>query len=150
MAAKRKTPAPPVKRKVGRPSKYTPELAAEIVERLASESLERICEDPRMPTRQTVYNWQDDPKRAQFLTDCARARKRQAASDEAKVLSVAAKCEAGHLNPKAAAVVISAYQWHAKVIDPAKYGDRTQIAATDAEGNAAGFFFGVIGAKSHE
>jgi hypothetical protein len=78
------------------------------------------------------------------LADCARARKRQAAAAEEKVREIAEKCEAGEIDPKAAGVAISAHQWRAKVIDPKQYGDRIQNAITDADGNAAGFVFGVI------
>lgn len=42
----------------GRPSIYTPELAAEILSRLASgESMNSICRDDHMPSRQCVYEW---------------------------------------------------------------------------------------------
>ena len=128
----------------GRPSSYTPEIADEIVERLESESLQQICQDERFPSRQTVYAWQNT--HPQFLTDCARARKLQAAGAEEKVRAIAEKCEAGEIDPKAAGVAISAHQWRAKVIDPKQYGDRIQNAITDADGNAAGFIFGIIGA----
>jgi hypothetical protein len=121
---------------------FTPEIASEIIERLGSESLEKICKDSHLPSRQTIYNWQD--ANPSFLADCARARKRQAAAAEEKVREIAEKCEAGEIDPKAAGVAISAHQWRAKVIDPKQYGDRIQNAITDADGNAAGFVFGVI------
>ena len=130
----------------GRPSSYTPEIAEIILQRLESESLEQICSDPDLPSRWSIYRWQD--AHAQFATDCARARKRQAAACEEKVRAIAEKCEAGEINPKAAGVAISAHQWRAKVIDPKQYGDRIQNAITDADGNAAGFIFGIIGASA--
>ena len=60
-------------KRTGRPSKYTPELAAEIFERIGrGEPLLQICNDERMPERRTVYDWlaRDDSLSAQF----ARAR----------------------------------------------------------------------------
>lgn len=43
---------------MGRPSAYTPELAAEICERLAAgESLRAICRDDHMPSDFAVRNW---------------------------------------------------------------------------------------------
>lgn len=46
------------KKKTGRPSKYTPELAAEMCERLSNgEPLRQICRDDRMPEWRTVYDW---------------------------------------------------------------------------------------------
>lgn len=46
----------PAKR--GRPSKFTPEIADEICERLANgEPLAKICRDEHMPTRVAVHDW---------------------------------------------------------------------------------------------
>ena len=46
------------KKKTGRPSKYTPELAAEMCDRLSNgEPLRQICRDDRMPEWRTVYDW---------------------------------------------------------------------------------------------
>lgn len=43
---------------MGRPSAYTPELAAEICERLAEgESLRAICRDDHMPSTSMVMRW---------------------------------------------------------------------------------------------
>lgn len=46
------------KKKIGRPSKYTPELAKEICERLSDgEPLRQICRDDHMPAWQKIYEW---------------------------------------------------------------------------------------------
>ena len=60
-------------KKTGRPSRYTPELAQEICDRISKgEPLLQICKDDRMPERRTVYDWLEriDGLSAQF----ARAR----------------------------------------------------------------------------
>jgi hypothetical protein len=45
-------------KKIGRPSKHTPELAAEICERLGSgEAMRQICRDEHMPHWTKVYEW---------------------------------------------------------------------------------------------
>jgi hypothetical protein len=45
-------------KKIGRPSKYTPELAAEICERLSDgEPLRQICRDNHMPAWTAIYAW---------------------------------------------------------------------------------------------
>ena len=50
-------PEPP-KKKTGRPSKYTPEIAQEMCNRLANgEPLRQICRDEGFPAWQTVYDW---------------------------------------------------------------------------------------------
>lgn len=60
-------------KKLGRPTKFTPELATEICERIAEgEPLRAICRDEHMPYWRTVYDWlvvHDD-----FNTRFARAR----------------------------------------------------------------------------
>lgn len=45
-------------KKIGRPSKYTQELAAEVCERLSNgEPLRQICRDEHMPAWTAIYNW---------------------------------------------------------------------------------------------
>jgi hypothetical protein len=52
------SPQAPPKPKMGRPSKYTPELAQEICERLANgEPLRQICRDDHMPSWVAIYDW---------------------------------------------------------------------------------------------
>jgi len=60
-------------KKMGRPSKYTPELAAEICERLSNgEPLRQICRDEHMPAWTAVYAW--SAKDAELSERIARAR----------------------------------------------------------------------------
>ena len=45
-------------KRTGRPTKYTPELAAEICERIGKgETLRQICRDEHMPHWTNVYEW---------------------------------------------------------------------------------------------
>ena len=45
-------------KKIGRPTKRTPEVVKEICDRLsAGEPMRAICRDPRMPGWDTVYDW---------------------------------------------------------------------------------------------
>lgn len=45
-------------KKTGRPSKYTPEIAVEICERLSDgEPLRQICRDEHMPAWTSIYSW---------------------------------------------------------------------------------------------
>ena len=47
--------------KIGRPSSYTEEVAAKIVERLScGEPMKKICRDEDMPSYWTVLKWQRD------------------------------------------------------------------------------------------
>ncbi|NBW23187.1 MAG: DNA-binding protein, partial [Caulobacteraceae bacterium] len=69
--------AKPAPRKTGRPSKYTEELANEILTRIANgESMVKILKDPGMPTQTCVYEWLQ--KMPSFAEKYARAREDQA------------------------------------------------------------------------
>lgn len=57
---------------MGRPPIYTPELAAEVLERLTKRSLVSVCEDEGMPSSTTVMKWLSDPSLT-FAADYARA-----------------------------------------------------------------------------
>lgn len=73
---------------MGRPSLYTDEVAAAILERLADgESLRSICADDDLPNKSTVFRWLDahDGFRDQY----ARAREMQADVLFDEILSIA-------------------------------------------------------------
>lgn len=54
----KKPKAVKVRKKMGRPSKYSDQLADEICNRMAEgESLLKICKDEHMPTRASIHNW---------------------------------------------------------------------------------------------
>jgi len=58
---------------MGRPSKYTPEIIAEICERLSNgEPLAAICRDPHIPDQSTVWDWSKE--REDVSQAIARAR----------------------------------------------------------------------------
>ena len=63
-----------MKRPPGRQSKFTEELADEIVERVsAGEPLAQICRDAHMPCLRAVYDWMD--AHPDFAARIARARR---------------------------------------------------------------------------
>lgn len=75
-------------KKTGRPSKYTPELAAEICERLSNgEPLRQICRDEHMPAWQKIYEWM--AKDANLSGAIAQARKigYEAIAEEALIIA---------------------------------------------------------------
>ncbi len=72
----------------GRPSKKTPELCAEIVERIAKgEPLAAICRDEHMPSVMAVWRWEEDD--ADFSLAIARARDAGADAIAADALAIA-------------------------------------------------------------
>lgn len=66
----------PLKRAGRKPWEYDEEIAAEVCDRLSQgESLRSICEDPRLPSHQTIYKWA--AVQPTFRTAYARAREAQ-------------------------------------------------------------------------
>jgi hypothetical protein len=106
-------------------SRKTPEVMDEIVKRISEgESMRSVCRDKRMPSIWAVMDWQkDDPD---FSHRCARARELQAEVMDEKILSVAERVENGEMDPHAARVVLSAYQWRAAKLAPKKYGEKIE------------------------
>ena len=106
---------------VGRPSKYSQQVADEIVERmLGGEHIVQICNDEKMPGRSTVYRWMDDYP--DFGTRIARAREGLADFLAWKILQMAEKSTNETAN--ADRVKLAAWQWHAARLAPKKYSEK--------------------------
>ena len=84
-----------VHKKTGRPSKYAPEVATEICQRLSNgEPLRQICRSENMPAWRTIYDWQykDDTAGARSVgLSAAIARAREigydAIADDALIIA---------------------------------------------------------------
>ena len=89
--AKRKAKAKPkARRGRGRPTRYTPEVAADICTRLAGgESLRAICRDGAMPSFSAVINWLFDGEHDEFVAQYTRAREAQAEVWADEIVSIA-------------------------------------------------------------
>jgi hypothetical protein len=128
-------------KKIGRPSKYTPELAAEICSRLSDgEPLRQICRDTHMPAWQKIYEWMARDKDLSGAIACAREQGADAIAEEAMAI-IDAPPE--RVLTKNGEVIDSGYvtwqrnradlrlkllaKWH-----PKKYGDRV-VHAGDKE-----------------
>ena len=116
------------KRKVGRPTIRSPQLAALICERLASgESLRAICSGPNAPcTKITVLEWLRDD--ADFAAQYARAREEQADVLADEIVALADEsigCSAAEVQGYRLAV--DARKWVAAKLKPKKYGDRVDV-----------------------
>ena len=109
------------KPKRGRPSKYTPEIAAEICERLAArEPLTSIVQDAHMPGYQTVADWQK--AYPEFAVEIARAREHGYDAIAAECLPIAD----GEGDPQRDKLRVWARLELLKRWDPKRYGERTQ------------------------
>jgi len=131
-------------KKMGRPSKYTPELAAEICERLSNgEPLRQICRDDHMPAWTAVYAWSaKDPELSERI---ARAREMGFDAIAEETLIIADTPEWGlteTVSPNGASVTKADMLGHRKLRietrlkllskwDPKKYGDRLALAGDE-------------------
>jgi hypothetical protein len=113
---------------MGRPSDYTPEVAAEICERIVhGESLRAICRDEHMPAASTVFLWLKT--HAEFTEQYARAREWQADTLADETLAIADNA-AG--DPARDRLRFDARRWYAGKVAPKKYGDKV-VHAGDPE-----------------
>ena len=127
----------PPKKKNGRPSKYTPELAEEICQRLSEgEPLRQICRDDHMPAWQKIYEWmQKDPNLSGAI---ARAREvgqdaiaedilRELNDEPERILSEGGgRIDSGYvqlLRTRADIKLKLLAKWN-----PKRYGDRVELA----------------------
>ncbi|MGA1253657.1 MAG: hypothetical protein ACO3WN_07500 [Burkholderiaceae bacterium] len=144
MPEKRNEPA----KKMGRPSKYSPELVKEICERLADgEPLRQICRDAHMPAWSQIYEWmaKDDALGANgsgLSLSIAKAREmgqdaiaeeiyREVMQEPERILSEGgSRIDSGYvqlLKARADIKLKLLAKWN-----PKRYGDRVQVAG-DAE-----------------
>ena len=119
----------------GRPSVFTPEIAAEICERIAmDESLIKICESDHMPSTNTVYRWLNDDDKQGFRDDYVRARGNQAhtVADQAK--KVREDLLAGLIDHQTANALLNFIKWETGKRNPKSYGDKQTLEHTGADG----------------
>lgn len=139
------TPTEPPKKKIGRPSKYTPELAAEICQRLSNgEPLRQICRDDHMPAWQKIYEWMARDEELSGAIAQAREQGFEALAEEA--LMIADTPVFGQkqvMTDQGTATTVEDMLGHRKLQietrlkllakwNPKKYGDKVQVGG-DAE-----------------
>lgn len=136
----------PEKRKKGRPSSYTPELAEEILARLCDgESLKSITNDSHTPHFSTVYKWLFDDVDG-FADRYARARQIQAANIADQAIQVSREAfevasgapgtgEAG-ARVQAKKVLADNLKWMAGKLDSPKWGHKTTSEISGPDGGA--------------
>jgi len=127
--------------KMGRPTKYTEDLAVEICTRIAEgQSLTKICKDEHMPTVATVYRWLFKDK--DFCDKYARAREDQADTYSDEIVDIGEEVPMMVITDEDGKVTkrvdpagiqrnrlrVDARKWVASKLKPKKYGERTTIA----------------------
>jgi hypothetical protein len=118
-----KPPSTP-KRKAGRPSTYTPEIAQEICVQIATGelSLRKLCQQPGMPMLRTVTNWLAEHD--EFARQMAEARELRADGYRDRIEELIEQVASGKIDPQSGRVSIEGLRWLAGIEKPQKYGDR--------------------------
>lgn len=114
---------------MARPSKYTPEIAKKICERLShGESLRRICLDEDIPTYQTFYNWchADEALFEQYM----HAKERSATADADRIDRLAEEVVDKEVDPQVGKVAFEMIKWSAAVKRPKQFGDYKRTEST--------------------
>ena len=133
------------KRKVGRPTKYTPEIGAEICSRIsAGESLNKIIKSKNGELDfQTVYRWLFANK--DFSEQYARARADQADTMADEIHAISDERPRMIVDDKGVERVDNAYvnwqrlrvdsrKWIAAKLKPKKYGEKVATELTGKDG----------------
>jgi hypothetical protein len=134
--------AAPTKKKIGRPSKYTPELADEICQRLSNgEPLRQICRDDHMPFWTRIYDWMSKDEKLSISIAHAREVGQDAIAEDIfnemmvepeRILSEGGgRIDSGYVQLIKARAEIKLKllaKWN-----PKRYGDRVQLAGSKDE-----------------
>lgn len=124
--------------KIGRPTTYTPEIAATICDRISrGESLKAICNTQGIPDQVVVYGWLG--RQPEFAQMYARAREEQADTLADEIAALADEEPRMVVDDKGVARIDSAWvqwqknrvdarKWVAAKLKPRKYGERVQVA----------------------
>ena len=122
------------RRKLGRPTDYTKDMAENICEKISGGlSLRAICAEAGMPARGTVYRWLIE--NADFQDQYARAREKQADYFAEEIIEIADSAEAESAAVSKAKLQIDARKWAASKIAPKKYGDKQEIDVKSSDGS---------------
>jgi hypothetical protein len=109
---------------MARPSAHTPEVAAEICDRIAGgESLRRICEDEHLPSMSTVCLWVVD-NREQFSEQYARARRAQGTLMADQIAEIA---DTGSGDTARDRLRVDTRKWYLSKVLPKLYGDKVEV-----------------------
>jgi len=132
-------PKPGARRGPGRPTRYTPKVAADICTRLAEgESLRAICRDGAMPGLRTVLGWLFDGEHQEFSHQYASAREAQAEVWADEIVSIADEATGdsttdkdgkeivNHEHIQRSRLRVDARKWIASKLLPKRYGDKLQ------------------------
>lgn len=117
----------------GRPSTYTSEQGEEICRRIAGgESLNRICGDPAMPSRDGVYGWLR--RHEEFAVIYARAVDVRTDRQAEEIVDIADEDIGDMVAAQRNKLRVDARKWTAARMKPRKWGDRQQLEHSTPDG----------------
>lgn len=110
-------------KKTGRPTDYTEELAQEIVARVQTMSLRKICREDDMPSRDTVYRWLANyPSFSdQYVRACMIRRE-----DRFEAMEEIPDAET---DIQKARLKVDILKWQLSKEEPKKYGDKIDMVS---------------------
>ena len=119
--------------KTGRPTSYTPEIAASFVADLEKGlTITEICDKPENPSRWAVFRWEESIP--EFRNALIRVRKYRAQRIADRHLSIVDLAVAAGTDPKskpdAYRVASQSLQWQAACLDRETYGDQKRLDVT--------------------
>lgn len=117
----------------GRPTDYSPELAADICERLASgSSLRAICALDSMPSASSVFLWLT--KYPDFSENYAKAVEERASGLFDEMLDIADDVTPDAAEVAKARLRVDTRKWALSRMNPKKYGDKVTNEHTGPDG----------------
>lgn len=124
----------------GRPSSYTPELAADICTRMAEGmSISKITKIDGMPHMSSIFLWLSDKAKPEFSEMYARAREMRAEHIFEESLDIADDTDdtlkdkdgkvigANHAKVQRDRLRVDTRKWFLAKLDPRRYGERQQV-----------------------
>ena len=114
----------------GRPTSYTPGVAARICREISlGSTLRMVCEPADMPDKATIHRWivRDE---AGFSRPYAEARESQAIGLGDEIIDTAHEIRRGEITGRDGREAINGYAWAAARFSPKRFGDHKQIELT--------------------
>lgn len=125
-------------KKLGRPSKYTPQVAKQICQRISDgESLRSICRDDKMPSMSMVFRWLLDEKYSSFREQYAQAcdvrtehlfEHLQEVSEKA-FDDIVGDDKSDNARISARKLEVDTLKWILARMKPKKYGDKVDVTS---------------------
>lgn len=120
------------KKKIGRPTKYSNELADKIFEKISvGRSVHKICQEDGMPSRRTFYRWLAENEDFRHNYQESLVFRQDYHFDE--MLEIADSVEEDNVKIQKAKLMIDTRKWVLSRMNPKKYGDKIDDVEANEE-----------------